>query len=179
VYYRRVEGLVRRIWLLALFMTLLLGGCDREAFTTGLENAEGGVMRTAFDPAAAAFVLAPATATVRGRFYQTLESGTIPGKFGTVKLIPDTPYAREHLGLLFGGACSYGSAVTIANVDPRYNAHMRVARAGPDGEFEVFGVPDGAYLIYAYRTSERVYFANRASVTVAGQQDVTVDVGCR
>lgn len=172
---------MRPIFPVLMATAMALAGCltDEQRMAMEREPNEGGVMRGTFDPAEASFVLAPATAAVRGRFYQVLSDGTVPGKFGTIKLIPDTPYAREHMERLFRGACSYSLGMLITGIDPRYLANMRVTRADQDGNFELLGIPDGTYIVYAYRTSENVYFANRAAVTVSGQNDVTVDVGCQ
>lgn len=157
-----------------LAAAIALSGC----MTSKMDERElndGGAMTGSFDPQAAAYVLAPGIATVRGRFHQ---AGGLPGKFGTIKLIPDTPYAREHMDRLFRGSCVYTVGMQVLDVDPRHLSHMRVTHADEDGNFEFFGVPDGEYLVYAFRTSENVWFAHRNAVTVRSQQDVTVDVAC-
>ena len=102
-----------------------------------------------FDPAAAAYVLEPGSATISGRVY----SGQISGEHAQVRLVPVTAYSTETMNLLFGGQKAYYGAKPIKNPDPRYHQHMRHARADSQGNYTFHGVPSGRFYVYGTATN--------------------------
>lgn len=124
--------------LFALFLVALVCAC-----TTA-------TLRTAFDPAEAAYVNETGKGVVRGQAFLRRNDGIVVYAAGSeVLLIPATRYARERMHSIYQGR-HYVSALggkTFENDDPRYYGYMRKTVADGEGRFEFAGVAPGGYFL--------------------------------
>lgn len=161
--------------LTALLMAALtvLAACSSEKLerARALENAE---VKTVFNPAEAAYVLQPGSATITGRVY----SGTIPGEYARIRLVPVTAYANETMQILFNGSKAYTGGIPIDNVDPRYKEHMRFAQADSQGHYTMHGVPSGRFYVYGTAANRKkgYGFGHMETIDVVAGKKYTVDL---
>ncbi|WP_442756379.1 carboxypeptidase regulatory-like domain-containing protein [Methylocystis sp. JAN1] len=139
-----------------------------------------------FDAAEAAYLDKPGKTAVRGQAFLPDKTGKVDVRYAageTVRLIPDTSYARARLDYYFHGA-KFAPAASIQqnDPDPAYVAHTRTAKAGPTGRFIFENVPPGRY----YVSTQVIWKAENAfrseggliyeEVTVTGAEEKPVEV---
>lgn len=106
-----------------------------------------------FNPADAAWASKPGKNAISGSALMRTVIGDVKTCAGLlVELIPDTPYARERMGIVFGpGDSGYfpASNLTAPTPDPAYAQTVRRAVCDAQGTFSFDGLPDGAYFVTA------------------------------
>jgi hypothetical protein len=159
---------MRQLWI--LFFLILVTGCSKNT-QKSFGPSEQAKMSAVFDPAPAAYVLKPGTATLKGEVSATGRDG-LPhkGKFANIRLIPETAYAGEYIDNLFRGKTVYRWGSTVLNVDKRFLKSMRHAQADKNGNYTFFGVPAGSYYVYAIAPLQKDYFAVYKRATIAKGQ---------
>lgn len=165
---------MRHIWI--LMFLVLLTACSKES---GQAPPVGQpeivdkvpVMAGVFDPAAAAYVLRPGTATITGEVFSAGKEGRVfRGRDARIRLIPQTAYAGEYITKLFGDSNVYRWGASVKGVDKRFLQSMRFATADNLGKYKFFGVPQGSYYVYARAQLLSGYFAVYRRVTIAKGQ---------
>ncbi|MBI4920326.1 MAG: carboxypeptidase regulatory-like domain-containing protein [Devosia nanyangense] len=153
----------------AVLFLLAVGGCA----TVGAPA----VMAARFDPAEAAYVLAPGKAHVRGQAFVRQNNGKLLRATGTdVFLIPRTAYADERIAALYGERRQLRTGARLPDSDPLYDHYMRKTIASSGGSFDFDGVADGDYYVVAmiHLPAESVFlqFPILEQVTVKGGKSV-------
>ena len=151
-----------RAFLIVLAAALLLGGCRSTPETVSVATA------TAFDPAEAAFIKKPGTASIHGHaFWRDDKGGTTNAAGEIIRLVPVTKYARERFAALYKGQRSLpADQIPQVAVDPQYADYTRTTRAESTGRFEFDNVAPGAYFVTAqvrYRDKDSYVQINTGS----------------
>lgn len=110
--------------------------------------------REVFDPAQVAWSQGPGPNTVSGQaLYTSLAGDMRVCANQTVRLIPDSPYARQRFLELYGSDVSglsngknFGTYGPDRS-DPRYLATARSTTCNDAGNFKFDGVPNGTYYV--------------------------------
>jgi hypothetical protein len=140
-----------------------------------MRERENPKMTMGFDPQASAYVLKPGSATVRGTVSATTRQGKpFVGRHARLSLVPATAYSDQYFKQLFGGKRVLRWPARVANVDGRFDSHMRLGSADGQGRFTIYGVPAGRYYLYAKGLNDGSFFGVVKLVAVARGQ--TVDV---
>ena len=158
---------------LAIAAAALLAGCSKEKIDR-MNELEKGQVSVPFNPAEAAYVLKPGSATISGRVY----TGQLAGEYAQVRLVPVTTYSTEVMRHLFAGAKAYHLNTKIKNLDVRYNQHMRHTKADANGNYIIHGAPPGRFYLYATAANyEKGYgFGHMETIEVQDGQKYTVDL---
>ena len=171
---------MRHIWI--LIFLVLWTGCSKTSDQTTNENPIYDVkkepkMTSAFDPAGAAYVLKPGTATIKGVLSSKgRDDQQYKGKHAKIHLIPITPYADEYIGKLFGEATAIHWATSVGNLEERFFQSMRYAYTDEQGNYTFFGVPQGSYYVYTAVLLPSNFFAVYKRVEIAKGQTVILDL---
>ncbi len=114
-------------------------------------SAEAPAPQARFDAAEAAYMDKPGKTAIHGQAFLPDKTGKVEVRYAageTVRLIPDTSYARARLDYYFHGAkFAPASSIPKNDPDPDYVAHTRTAKAGPTGRFSFENVPPGRYFV--------------------------------
>ncbi len=169
---------MRRIWI--LIFLVLATGCSKAPDQTPLADPFATVkkepkMSGSFDSAAAAYVLKPGTATIKGVLSSKgRDDQMYKAKFAKIHLIPITAYADEYIGKLFGKATAIRWAASVGNVEERFFRSMRYAYTDKQGKCTFFGVPQGTYYVYTAVQLPSNFFAIYKRVTIAKGQTINL-----
>lgn len=112
------------------------------------------IMQSRFDMAQAQKALENGNNTISGEAFMRKNGGDVVTCAGyDVKLIPDTPYARERMNVEYGnffkGYKSYYRNITFSPDDPQYYMAMRQETCSSTGHFKFNNVKSGEYFIVA------------------------------
>lgn len=165
---------MRHVWIL-MFLVLSTACSKQPVPATPVDQRRTGdkvpVMTGVFDPAAAAYVLKPGTATITGEILSVgKQQRVFRGKGALVRLIPQTAYAGEYINKLFGDRNVYRWVSSVKGVDKRFLQSMRFATADNLGKYTFYGVPQGTYYVYTSTRLLSGYFAVYRRVTIANGQ---------
>jgi len=168
---------MRRIWI--LIFLVLWTGCSKNVGQTNSEEMFSAPkeqkMAGTFDPAAAAYILKPGTATIKGVASAKGRDGLqYKVKLAKIRLIPETAYAREYIDKLFPGTTTVRWATSVGNVEERFFRSMRYAITDEQGNYTFFGVPQGSYYVYTAKQLPSNFFAVYKRITVAKGQTINL-----
>jgi hypothetical protein len=114
--------------------------------------------RDRFDPQAVAWSKKPGTNTIIGTAELTANGKTKTCAGLEVRLVPDAPYTRERVAMLYGttnnGFVEAEEARRVqqrtdAAVDPAYKRSHKVATCDGNGHFTFANLADGSYYVLA------------------------------
>lgn len=132
---------MRRALTCALF-AMLLAGCNHTSPSPG---------SAAFDPAEAAYIRTPGSATISGQAYLRDPNGAGETRYTAgevVRLIPASGYAQARIAHFYG-ASKFVAADGMPKItpDPEYVAYTRATKANAQGRFTFDHVAPGRYFI--------------------------------
>lgn len=159
---------------LAVLTLALLGACAQKKSSDEIFDFNNPTVTETFNPAEAAYVMRPGSATVSGRIF----AGPQPGEYATVRLVPVNAYSNQVMKILFQGSKAYHGGKPIDELDPRYKENMRYAKADVDGNYILHGVPAGRYYVYgtAANYNKGYGFGHMETLDVTDGQKYTVDL---
>jgi hypothetical protein len=128
----------------------------------------------AFDPKTVAHIRQEGGGKIAGQAFLVLPNGQTRLASGeTVRLIPDSPYARARFETLYQGR-KFVRARDWANIpaDPAYTALIRTTTTTSAGHFRFDGVAPGRYFV----ATQKVYQPQDALLPEGGAMYETVEV---
>jgi hypothetical protein len=154
--------------LACVFVSALLAGCNQSS--PKLDSA-------AFNPAEAAFIRVPGTASISGQAFLTDPAGETHYAAGeVVRLIPASSYAQSRIAHFYGASKFVAAdAMPKSTPDPEYVAYTRATKAGAEGRFSFDHVASGRYFL----TTQLIWKPKGAAQSQGGAfyQAVTVPAG--
>ena len=144
-----------RIFALAMTAAVALSACG----STMVSRSDRDRDRDHFDPRAVAWSQQSGTNTVAGTAELTMRGGQTKTCAGLeVRLVPDAPYTRDRVAMLYGttddGFVDAAEARRVqersnAVVDPAYKRSHKVATCDGKGHFAFTNLADGSYYVLA------------------------------
>ncbi|QGM47439.1 carboxypeptidase regulatory-like domain-containing protein [Methylocystis heyeri] len=154
--------------LACVFVSALLAGCNQSS--PHLDSA-------AFNPAEAAFIRVPGTASIAGQAFLTDAGETRYAAGEVVRLIPASSYAQARIAHFYGASKFVAAdAMPKSTPDPEYVAYTRATKAGAEGRFSFDHVAPGRYFL----TTQIIWKPKGAAQSQGGgafYQAVTVPAG--
>jgi hypothetical protein len=159
---------MRRVFA-CVFVSVLLAGCNQSAPNVAAP--------AAFNPAEAAHIRVPGSASITGQ-------ASLPGPGGeprlaageVVRLIPATSYAQARIAHFYGGSKFVAAgAMPQVTPDPEYVAYTRATKANAEGRFTFDHVAPGRYFL----TTQIIWKPKGATQSQGGAiyEAVTVPAG--
>ncbi|PHY20906.1 hypothetical protein [Caulobacter sp. BP25] len=111
--------------------------------------------RVEFDPATVAWSKTQGVSRIEGQAFLKTRGGSVKTCAGNeVHLVPDSPYGRYRMQLLYGNLEGgfVGPNLTLAQraaVEPEFQKYVRTAVCDAEGRFSFSRLPEGRYYIIA------------------------------
>ena len=104
---------------------------------------------TLFDPVEAEYINQPGDNSIEGQAFLRQSGGGVVTCAGRdVRLIPQTPYARERIRNIYGTILGPARGrQEVDTADPRYWEMSRQTTCDAQGNFRFTNVPDGEYFV--------------------------------
>jgi hypothetical protein len=146
---------------------ILLSGCNHTSPSPG---------SAAFDPAEAAYIRTPGSATISGQAYVRDPNGGGETRYASgevVRLVPASGYAQARIAHFYG-ASKFVAADAMPKItpDPEYVAYTRATKANAQGRFSFDHVAPGRYFL----TTQIIWKPKGASQSEGGAIYETVSV---
>jgi hypothetical protein len=143
-----------KILVLATTASIALSACASTQFGRSEQSD-----RDRFDPQAVAWSKKPGKNSIAGTAELTTRAGTTKTCAGLeVRLVPDAPYTRDRVAMLYGttdeGFVNAAEAKEVqerseAVVDPAYKRSHKVSTCDAKGHFAFTNLADGSYYVLA------------------------------